>query len=70
MNKIQIVSRRFVKAFISGFITGVSVITLGGTSQWSDFSHVINGFFIAGVFGGINGVLMAVEKWASYTEVV
>lgn len=70
MSKLQVVSRRFIKAFVSGFCTGVAVISIGGVSQWSDLTLALNGLVVSGVMGGINGVIMALEKWASYKDVV
>jgi hypothetical protein len=64
---IQIVLRRFIKAFISGFVTGVAIISINNVDTWSALGSSLNALAIAGVIGGINGVILASEKAISYT---
>ncbi len=66
MNKTRAILKRFLKGMISGAITAMTGVTLVQPSIWTDFNSIINVLLIAGVFGALNGLLLAVQKWASW----
>jgi len=60
--------KRFLKGAIAGAMTAVSMVALNTPTVWSDFSMIINSLSIAGTYGAITGVLLAIQKWASWEE--
>ena len=36
--------------------------------DWSGFASILNVLGIAGLFGGITGLMLAIQKWASWKE--
>ena len=67
-DKIKSTLRRFAKGFIAGAITAMTAVPVIMPSDWSGFFPILNAFAIAGVFGGMVGVLLAIEKWASWKD--
>lgn len=66
--KIKSVLIRFVKGFVSGAITAMVAVPLVMPVEWSGFASIVNSLAIAGTFGGGVGLLLAIQKWASWTE--
>ena len=67
-DKIKSILRRFAKGFIAGAITAMTAVPVIMPSDWSGFLPILNALAIAGVFGGMVGVLLAIEKWASWKD--
>lgn len=67
MKKYQAVLRRFAKAFLSGFFTGCILITVSNIHLWADLWSALNALALAGVVGGINGIILAGQKYFSWT---
>lgn len=59
---------RFLKGAIAGAVASMSVITYQVPMIWSDFYTVLNALAIAGVAGAIGGILLALQKWASWED--
>lgn len=68
MSKYKSVFKRFLKGAISGAITMMGMVTLVAPTTWSDFSSIFSALGVAGLFGAINGLLLALNKWASWKE--
>lgn len=68
MTKIQSIFKRFLKGALSGAVTTMGLVTLTNPTMWSDFNSIFNSLAIAGLFGAINGALLALNKWASWKE--
>lgn len=68
MTKYNSVLKRFLKGAISGGLTAMSLVTLSEPSMWSDFIGILNMLAMAGLFGALNGLLLALNKWASWKE--
>ena len=57
---------RFVKGFISGAVTSMLMITAAAPQNWTELFTVISIFVVSGIFGGVNGGLLAIQKWYSW----
>ena len=68
MTKYNSILKRFFKGMISGAVTSMGMFTLVQPTLWSDFKAIFSGLAIAGLFGAINGLLLALNKWASWKE--
>lgn len=68
MNKYTSVINRFLKGSIAGAVSSMSLVTLSQPKIWSDFGSVFNSLGIAFLFGAVTGMLMALQKWASWEE--
>ena len=73
MDKVQstefwiAIFNRFGRAFITGALTGMAIISIGDISTWTDLGATLNAMLVSAVIGGINGVLMAVDKAVRFT---
>ena len=68
MTKYKSVFHRFLKGLISGAVTAMGMVTLVTPSTWSDFSGIFSTLGVAGIFGAINGLLLALNKWVNWKE--
>jgi hypothetical protein len=68
MTKYKSVLNRFLKGGISGAVTSMGMVTLIQPTVWADFKTIFSMLLIAGTFGAINGLLLALQKWASWKE--
>jgi uncharacterized membrane protein len=68
MEEIKSVGKRLLKGLIAGSIASMAMITLQTPSVWTDFVPLLNSLAVAGMFGAITGLLLALQKWASWTE--
>jgi hypothetical protein len=59
---------RFIKGALSGGATAIALVTYNVPTSWSSFPHVLNTLGIAFVGGALSGILLALEKWASWTD--
>ena len=46
----------------------MGLITIATPDLWSGFVPILNSLAIAGMAGGLNGLLLALQKWASWKE--
>lgn len=67
-DKYKSVLARFAKAFISGAVSAAGIITVANVHTWSDLYLSLNAIALLLLIGGINGILMAVEKFATWKE--
>ena len=67
-NKIYSVLKRFVKGIISGAVSAMMLVQLIQPTNWSDFGSILNSLGIAAAFGALTGLLLALNKWASWTD--
>lgn len=59
---------RFLKGAISGAVTAMGMVTLVQPTAWTEFSSIFSSLGIAGLFGAINGLLLALNKAYSWKE--
>ena len=60
--KTKVIALRFVRAFITGALSTMVLLTASDISNWSDLASALNVLAISGVIGGINGILQAGDK--------
>lgn len=65
---VQAVLRRFTKAFIAGALSTITVISVSGVNSFSDLAMAVKVLALMGVVGGINGVILAGEKFINWQE--
>lgn len=65
---IKAVGIRFIRAFVSGVATSVILITAANIHTWSDLHIALNALALSGIVGGINGVIMGLDKAYRFTE--
>lgn len=66
--KIKSILMRFLKGIIAGAIASMSMVTITQPTIWADFGTLFNSLGLACAFGGLTGLLLALQKWASWTE--
>lgn len=66
--KIKAVLFRFAKGFISGAITTMTLVPFVTVTSWKELQTWICALTIAGCFGGINGMLLAAQKYYSWKD--
>ena len=66
--KIEAIIKRFVKAFISGAFTSMGLIAITTPANWGDLKVLVTILAFAAIGGGLNGVIMAGQKWYSWKE--
>ena len=66
--KTKSILTRFLKGFVAGAITSMVTVPLVAPTDWTGFLPILNSLAIALVFGGVSGLLLAMEKWASWVD--
>ena len=59
---------RFVKGFVSGAITSMIMVTAAAPSNWTELSSIGTILTVSGIFGGLNGLLLSIEKYLGWKE--
>ena len=70
MDKYKAIFNRFLKGAISGALTAIAMISFSAPTSWEELASILNMLAVAGIFGAINGVLLALQKWVSWQEVL
>lgn len=68
MSKTQSVLKRFLKGFISGAITAMALIAISVPQDFKQLKLILMSLVFAGIAGGINGLILAIQKWATWKE--
>jgi hypothetical protein len=66
--KTKSVLMRFFKGFVSGAITTMSLVVVFVPQNLVELKVILSALAFAGIAGGINGLLLAINKWASWTD--
>ena len=66
MNKWTSIGLRFLKAFIAGSLSTAVLITVTDPTNWQEVSYAFAALATSMMVGGINGVIMAAQKWWSW----
>ena len=53
---------RFLKGIIAGAVASMSMVTITQPAIWTDFGTLFNSLGLACAFGGITGLLLALQK--------
>jgi len=68
MTKTKAILMRFVKAFVGGFTGAILAAGIAQASGWANFTSILDALLIVGLTGGISGLLLALQKWATWVE--
>ena len=66
--KVKSIIMRFVKGFLSTFITATGVIPLTALTDWSAAVSILNVLALAAFLGIISGIIMAAEKAVTWVK--
>jgi len=66
--KTKSILKRLLKGTIAGVVTSLSVVTLAVPSTWSELASTVNALALAGIYGAITGLLLALNKWAVWKD--
>lgn len=67
-DKLSSVLTRFLKGAVAGGISAMAVVSYVAPMAWSDFPSILNTLGIAFCGGAIAGLLLSLQKWASWKE--
>lgn len=59
---------RFLKSFLAGFATGLILVTATDIHSWTDLHQALLAILLSGSIGGLNGLILAFEKWANWQD--
>lgn len=68
MTEIKSVLKRLLKGFIAGAVGSMSIIVIASPANFNEIAILLKALLLAGVGGGISGLLLALQKWASWKE--
>lgn len=66
--KTKRVLMRFLKGFASGAIASMLAVVIISPASWGEVWLWLNGLAISGFIGGVSGLLLALQKWASWED--
>lgn len=66
--KTKAILVRLLKGFLSGAVTSMIMVSVVAPSNWKEMATIINILAVSGIFGGINGLLLAIQKWLSWKD--
>jgi hypothetical protein len=66
--KVRSILNRFLKAFISGAFSAMALMTIAMPSNWEEMAKILAMLALAGMYGGVTGLIMAGQKWASWVD--
>jgi hypothetical protein len=65
---LKIVGARFLRGLAAGAVSAMIIIVPSSTTSWLDLRAWLMALVIAGLFGGITGGLLAIEKYLRLPE--
>lgn len=69
MNQTKAVLLRFAKGAIAGAVGSMVLVTIKQPSVWTEFLPLLSNLGISGAYGALTGLLLALNKWTTWTEV-
>lgn len=66
--KYKSVAMRFLKVFLSSAFATMAVVMPFSGSSWKDVQVWIGALLMAGMVGGVSGIVSGYEKWLNWTE--
>lgn len=66
--KVKSVFFRFLKAFFSSAFATMAVVLPFSGNSWKDTTVWFGTLLMAGIIGGITGVVQGYEKWMNWVE--
>ena len=64
--KTKAILKRFLKAFISGAIASIVITTYSVPTSWDTMLTTLHTLALVALTGGLSGLLLALQKWASW----
>mgnify|MGYP007064332912 CR=1 FL=1 len=61
--KTQMILKRFAKGFISGAVATMILVPAISPADFKELKVWLMSLILAGIFGGVNGLLLALNKW-------
>lgn len=68
MTKLQAVGNRFLKAFVFGALSATTMVAAFSGANFDELQIWLKTVSFVLLTGGINGVLMALQKWVDWQE--
>ena len=65
---IKSILTRFGKGIVTGAVASMVLVTYSTPTIWADFNSIFSALGVAAVSGSITGLLLALQKWASWKE--
>lgn len=59
---------RFLKGTIGGAVASIAMVGLTQPTAWVDFNSMFHSLLLAGAYGALTGLILALQKWASWTD--
>jgi len=66
--KTKSVLLRLLKGTLSGIVGAMSVMTVSQPALWTEFPLFFQHLLIAGAYGAVTGLILAVQKWLTWDE--
>lgn len=66
--KFKVLGLRFLRTFIAGFLSTVTLVSLTSVTTWDELATALNALLLAGTIGGLSGVFAAGEKWLRWED--
>ena len=66
--KTKSVLMRFVKGFVAGAVTMMLGVSISAPANWVELMSALSILAVTGIYGGVVGLLLALEKWYSWKE--
>jgi hypothetical protein len=67
-DKAKAILIRLAKGFIAGASGALVSVVFTAPTSWETLLSTLNVLAIAGVAGGISGLILAIHKWANWTD--
>ena len=67
-NKTKSIIKRFIKGMLSGAIASMLLVSLVVPSSFGELATIINNLALAGAYGAVTGVLLAIQKMTSWVD--
>lgn len=67
--QLKSVLSRFLKGIIAGAVGSMVLVTIQQPIVWTEFLPLVNALGLAAAYGGLTGLLLALQKWASWTDI-
>ncbi len=68
MNQTKAVLLRWFKGALAGAVVSMGIVTIKQPTVWAEFWPLLTQLGIAGLYGALTGLLLALNKWATWTE--
>lgn len=66
--KLMSVLKRLLKGIIAGGVSAMALVPLVLPNTWDGFLPTLNTLGISFTFGALTGLLLALNKWASWED--